>query len=168
MWGRCWATGPLGTFFRNKNDESFEIKNSTKKSLLWFWESPVFGNLLPIVGFEHIIDDFGWIFDQMYGFFQFRYCLREIVTSSILTRFQKYYMWILYALKSYDPNSFISSTFDAIRSRYHKENHRCSWANFSKIHLHHPITRSVGWGFKRTGWCKNHSKQRKNVMSASH
>ena len=29
----------------------------------------------------------------IYGFFRFRYCLREVVTPSILTRFQNFYMF---------------------------------------------------------------------------
>ena len=45
---------------------------------------------------------------------------------------------ILYVLKSYGPNSFISDTFDAIPPRRRTKNHRWSWVNLGKIHLHHP------------------------------
>ena len=41
-------------------------------------------------------------------------------------------------LKSYDPNSFISGTFDFTRAHYHTQNYRWSWSIFVKIHLHHP------------------------------
>ena len=93
------------------------------------WESPVYS------GIWTYYDDFGWVFDQMYAFFSIS------LLSSRGRNFANTYSIskILYVLKSYDPNSFISDTFDVIRSRYHTENHRCRWANFSKIHLHHPI-----------------------------
>ena len=51
------------------------------------WESPVYSGIWTYYWW------FWWIFDQMYVFFQFHYCLREVVTSPILTRFENFDMF---------------------------------------------------------------------------
>ena len=77
---------------------------------------------------------FGWIFDQIIRIFSISLLSSRGCNSIDTYSIRKF----LYVLKSYDPNSFISGTFDVIRPRCRTKNHRWSWANFDKIHLHHP------------------------------
>ena len=77
---------------------------------------------------------FGWIFDQIIRIFSISLLSSRGCNSIDTYSIRKF----LYVLKSYGPNSFISDTFDVILSRCDTKNHRRSWANFSKIHLHHP------------------------------
>ena len=103
---------------------------------------------------------FGWIFDQIIRIFSISLLSSRGRSSTNTCSISK----ILYALKSYDPNSFISGTFDAIPPRRRTKNHRWSWVNLGKIHLHHPNTSTVSgksyfcktrflWA-KKTSWLR--------------
>ena len=106
-------------------------KNYTKSSLLRFWESPVFSHCTVCWTYSW---GFGWIFDQIIRIFSISLLSSRGCNSIDTYSIRKF----LYVLKSYDPNSFISSTFDVIRPRCRTKNDRWSWMNFDKIHLHHP------------------------------